>query len=55
MDVEDASGQKHHMLPVPAVFLIATNGLIQFQYANPDYRQRLNPDLLVAAARILFK
>ena len=55
MDVEDASGQKHHMLPVPAVFLVATNGLVQFQYANPDYRQRLNPDLLVAAARILLK
>jgi len=54
MDVEEASGQKHHMLPVPAVFLVATNGLIQFEYVNPDYKVRLEPELLLAAARIIF-
>jgi len=55
IDVEDASGLKHHMLPVPAVFLIATNGLIQFEYVNPDYKVRLDPDLLLSAAKIIFK
>ena len=55
IDVEEASGQKHHMLPVPAVFLVATNGLIQFEYVNPDYQVRLDPDLLLAAAKIVFK
>ena len=55
IDVENASGLKHHMLPVPAVFLIATNGLIQFEYVNPDYKVRLNPELLLTAARIIFK
>lgn len=55
IDVEDASGQKHHMLPVPAVFLVATNGLIQFEYVNPDYKVRLDPELLVAAAKIKLK
>ena len=54
IDVEQASGQKHHMLPVPAVFLVATNGLIQFEYVNPDYKVRLEPELLLAAARIAF-
>jgi len=54
IDVEEASGQKHHMLPVPAVFLVATNGLIQFEYVNPDYKVRLDPELLLAAARIIF-
>ena len=43
------------MLPVPAVFFVGgTKGLIEFEYVNPDYRVRLSPDLLVAAARILF-
>jgi peroxiredoxin len=51
-DLEDASGENHHMLPVPAVFLAGTNGVIQFTYANPDYRVRLHPDLLLAAARL---
>jgi peroxiredoxin len=55
IDVEEASGQKHHMLPVPAVFLVATNGLVQFEYVNPDYKVRLDPDLLLAATRIVFK
>jgi peroxiredoxin len=55
IDVEDASGQKHHMLPVPAIFLVATNGLVQFQYVNPDYKVRLDPDLLLSAAKIIFK
>ena len=55
IDVEAASGEKHHQLPVPAVFLVGTNGLIRFQYVNPDYRVRLEPELLLRAAEIVFK
>jgi peroxiredoxin len=56
MDVEEASGQQHNMLPVPAVFLIGgTKCLIEFEYVNPDYRVRISPELLLAAARVLFK
>ncbi len=51
MDIEKASGRKHHMLPVPSVFLIGTDGIIDFVYANPDYRVRLKPDVLLAAAK----
>lgn len=51
IDLQDASGEKHHMLPVPAVFLTSTDGKIQFVYANPDYTARLKPELLLAAAR----
>jgi peroxiredoxin len=52
IDVEGASGEKHHELPVPAVFLVATNGVIQFEYVNPDYSVRAHPDVLLAAARV---
>jgi peroxiredoxin len=38
-------------LPVPAVFLVRKDGTVAFSYANPDYRVRLHPDVLLAAAR----
>ncbi len=50
-DLEAASGEKHHQLPVPAVFLLRTDGLITFMYANPNYKVRLDPRILLAAAR----
>ncbi len=51
VDLEAASAEKHHQLPVPAVFVVGTNDVIQFTYANPDYKVRLDPELLVAAVR----
>ena len=54
IDVEDASGERHHQLPVPAVFLVGTDGRIRFQYVNPDYKVRPDPELLLSAARIIF-
>lgn len=51
IDLEDASGETHHILPVPAVFVIGTDGIIKFEYINPDYRVRLDPEVLLAAAK----
>ncbi|MEE9369708.1 MAG: peroxiredoxin-like family protein [Pontiella sp.] len=51
IDIEAASGEMHHLLPVPAVFIIGTGGLIDFSYANPDYKTRLAPEVLLAAAK----
>ena len=53
IDLEAASGETHHELPVPAVFIINTGGVIEFEYANPDYKVRLKSDVLVAEARRL--
>lgn len=49
IDLEQASGETHHALPVPSVFVIDTAGVIQFAYVNPDYRTRV-PLRLVRAA-----
>ena len=51
IDLEAASGRDHHGLPVPAVFIVDRNGMISFAYVNPDYRFRLAPDVLMAAAK----
>lgn len=39
-------------LPVPAVYLIDGSGTIEFHYVHPDYKVRLDPELLLAAARV---
>ncbi|RMG57816.1 MAG: hypothetical protein D6713_08925 [Deltaproteobacteria bacterium] len=52
IDLEDASGKDHHILPVPSVFIVDGEGRVRFEYVQPDYRYRIDPDLLVAAAQI---
>ena len=42
IDLDKASGQKHHALPIPAVNVISKEGLITYAHSNPDYRQRLD-------------
>lgn len=51
IDLEAASGQEHHILPVPAVFLIGGEAKIDFRYYNPDYKERLSGEALLKAAR----
>jgi peroxiredoxin len=51
IDLEASSGEAHHVLPAPSTFIIAGDGMIRFQYTNPDYTVRLPPDVLLAAAR----
>jgi peroxiredoxin len=50
IDLADSSGREHGLLPVPALFIIGTNGVIRFQYVNPNYKVRISEALLVAAA-----
>ncbi|MFC3033498.1 peroxiredoxin-like family protein [Pseudoalteromonas fenneropenaei] len=44
-------GTEKVALPVPAVFVVDKNGLVQFQYANPNYKVRLNEAVLLAAVQ----
>lgn len=48
-------GEKRLVLPVPAVYLADKNGLIHFQYVNPNYKVRPAPELILAAAGLLAK
>ncbi|XOV79852.1 MAG: peroxiredoxin-like family protein [Aestuariibacter sp.] len=40
-------------LPVPAVYVVDTDGLIHFQYVNPNYKVRVSPELLYQATKVL--
>jgi peroxiredoxin len=53
--IEESSGEQHHLLPVPSVLLVGESGRIEFQYVNPDYKVRLDPDVLLAAAEAAAK
>jgi peroxiredoxin len=51
IDLNAASGENHNILPVPAVFILSSDGTIRFEYVNPAFTERLNPDVLLAAAK----
>jgi peroxiredoxin len=52
VDLERSSGQTHHILPVPAVFIINPAGKIVFVHADPDYKVRMKgAEVLAAAAK----
>jgi len=47
LDLEWWSNAKHHVLPVPSVFIV-NKGIVKYQHVDPKYSQRLSPKLLVA-------
>lgn len=51
MDLEESSGETHHILPVPSVFIVDNKGIIQFEYVNPDYKVRIGGKLLFETAQ----
>jgi len=51
IDLEAASGETHHLLPHPAVFLVDQKGVIRFAHVNEDYKTRLDPAEILTAAR----
>jgi peroxiredoxin len=53
--LSEASGQDHHLLPVPSVFLFGASGKIGFSYVNPNHTVRIPGDVLLAAARSLIE
>ncbi|MFH1050257.1 MAG: peroxiredoxin-like family protein [bacterium] len=53
--LEENSGTNHHILPVPAVFILNQEGTIIFEYINPDFKIRISPELLISAAKFAFE
>ena len=55
IDLERSSGETHHGLPVPSVFIIDAQGIVQFSYVNPDYKARVPSSVVLAAAEAIAK
>lgn len=50
IDLESDSGETHHLLPHPAVFIVDAGGTIRYAHVNPDYKVRMSPEEIIAAA-----
>ncbi|PHN03654.1 peroxiredoxin-like family protein [Flavilitoribacter nigricans] len=48
-----SGGKNDGFLPVPSVFIVNQEGLIEFEYINPNYKQRMSGALLLAVLRVL--
>lgn len=53
IDLEKASGEKDHALPVPSVFIVDGQGVLQFSYSHPDYHVRVPETVVLAAAKAI--
>lgn len=50
LDLEEHAGAKHHLLPVPAAYVVDQKGKIRWAYSNPDYKVRVDAQALLQAA-----
>ena len=44
IDVPAYNGNQTFELPIPATYVVATDGRIIHSFVNPDYTQRLDPE-----------
>ena len=51
IDIPAFNGDASFTLPVPASYVIDTDGIIRFHFINVDYTQRLEPDELLRVLR----
>ena len=49
IDLEEYSGQTHHTIAVPSMFLIDRDGVVRWAHAELDYRTRPTVDQVLAA------
>jgi len=52
ISLKEWSGEKHNMLPVPAVYII-NEGEVLFNYVNPNYSKRLETSTLISLLKTL--
>jgi peroxiredoxin len=50
-DVPNYQGNAAWIMPIPATFIVGTDGIVRERYLDPDYRQRMEIEDLLAALR----
>lgn len=53
IDLSKENADADPELPVPATFVVDTSGEIRLAFADPDYKNRLDPDEIVRTVRSL--
>jgi peroxiredoxin len=50
-DLAEFNGVEGNRLPIPATFVIGTDGVVTYLFKNPDYKQRADLDDVIAALK----
>ncbi|MEW6535079.1 MAG: peroxiredoxin-like family protein [Candidatus Auribacterota bacterium] len=45
--LKEYNGNNDNELPVPATYIVAPDGVIEYAYINPDYRERPDPEKII--------
>jgi peroxiredoxin len=48
-----SDGKNDGYLPVPALFVVGTDGVIVFEYVSPNFKKRISNDLLLSVVKSL--
>ena len=51
LDIPNYQGNSSWFMPIPATFIVGTDGIIRDRFVDPDYRRRMDIDDLIAALR----
>jgi peroxiredoxin len=46
-----SQGTDNWMLPIPATFIVGTDGIVRGRFVDPDYRMRMAIEDMLAALR----
>lgn len=50
-NIEKASGQDHHLIPVPSIYIIDKDGIIRFAHTDDNHRKRIKPEEILSIAK----
>jgi peroxiredoxin len=53
IDLPTANGDQSYELPIPATYVVAQDGIVQFAFIDADYANRLDPDTIIAELKKL--
>jgi peroxiredoxin len=53
MLTESSAGKNGGFLPVPSVYVVNSEGLVMFEYINPDFKVRISAKLMLAVLQSL--
>lgn len=55
MKLKSSLGTPSEILPVPSVFIVDKQGTVLFEYINPNYKQRISSEMLLAVLKSIEK
>ncbi|QDO94868.1 AhpC/TSA family protein [Formosa sediminum] len=53
LDLEQINNGNGNILPIPATFILGTDGVVKWNYVNVDYRTRSEPSAIIEALKDL--